>query len=292
MKAILEKVSKIDYYINWYTTQVCPGPWFSVYKGGGLEFEKITRYDLGENPRWINWAATARTGGQRILKNTYVEERELQVIVIADLSRSMNFGSERVSKRRLAAEISATLAHSAWRMGDPVGLIGYTGEVEIFLKPKRQKAYSFLIPQNILTFQTKRGSQGKISSMLPHLPTKRALVFWLSDFLEELIEIEKALKVVCLHHDVISLIIRDTRERVLPQYRGGLRLRDLETGRERTLWFTKKNREAFQAEIKEREEDLTALFKRLNLDSVWVDPKAEYLLEVTKLFLSRRRRRV
>jgi uncharacterized protein (DUF58 family) len=291
MEEILKKVSKIDYYINWHTTQVCPGSWLSVYKGGGLEFDKISRYDLGENPRWINWAATARMGGQPILKNTYIEERELSVILVVDLSKSMEFGSERVSKRRLAAEIAATLAYSAWRVGDPVGLIGYTAKVEIHLKPQRQKAYNFLIPQNVLLFQTQQGNQGRISSVFKSLPVKRALVFWMSDFLEELVEIKKALRVMGSRHDVIPLVIHDPRERELPQHRGGLRLRDLETGLERILWFTKKNRETFQAEAKKREEALNSLFKQLNLDYLWIDPKTDYLLEITKLFLSRRRRR-
>jgi uncharacterized protein (DUF58 family) len=291
MEEILKKVSKIDYYINWYTTQVCPGSWFSVYKGGGLEFDKISRYDLGENPRWINWAATARIGGQHILKNTYIEERELYLILVVDLSKSMEFGSERVSKRRLAAEIAATLAYSAWRVGDPIGLIGYTVKIEIHLKPQRQKAYNFLIPQNVLSFQTQHGTQGKVSSVFESLPAKRALVFWLSDFLEELAEIKKALKVMGSRHDVIPVVLHDPRERELPQYRGGLRLRDLETGMERMLWFTKKNRATFHAEAKKREEDLNSLFKQLNLDYLWIDPKTDYLLEITKLFLSRRRRR-
>lgn len=292
MKEILEKVSKIDYFIDWQVTQACPGSWFSIYKGSGLEFEKITRYDLGENPRWINWAATARTGGQRILKNTYIEERELQVILVVDFSKSMDFGSERASKRRLAAEIAATLAHSAWRTGDPVGLIGYTTDVEIYLAPQRRKAYSFLIPQHVLTFQANHSPRGKISCAFANLPSKRSLIFWISDFLEELEVLEKALNVFYPRHDVIPLVIRDIRERILPEHRGGLRLRDLETGLERILWFTKKNQEVFQAEIKKREEDLTHLFKRLSLDYVWVDSRTDYLLEITKLFLSRRRKRL
>jgi len=291
LREVLEKVSKIDYYLNWYITRANPGSWFSVHKGGGFEFEKITHYDLGEDPRWINWKATARIGGQRILKNTYIEERELQLVLVVDFSRSMDFGSERGSKRRLVAEIGATLAHSAWRKGDPIGLIGYTTEVEIYLAPQRRESYNFLIPQNILAFRPRHGSQGKVSTVFENLPTKRALVFWLSDFLEDPAETEKALNVMYPRHDIVPLVIRDTRERTLPWYRGGLRLRDLETGVERVVWFTRKNRKVFQEEGKKREEALTHLFKRFNLDHLWVNPRTDYLLEITKLFLSRRRRR-
>ncbi|HLC27721.1 MAG TPA: DUF58 domain-containing protein, partial [bacterium] len=109
MKDILQRLKQVNYFINWYSLSLRPGKWFSVYRGAGMEFEKISRYDFGEDPRWINWKATARFGGMRTYKNTYFEERELKLMLLVDLSGSMDFGSGRASKRRLSAEVAAVL---------------------------------------------------------------------------------------------------------------------------------------------------------------------------------------
>lgn len=289
MKEILSKIAEFDYYVRWYSNQHDLGIWPSRRVGGSSEFETISDYDLGDNPRFINWSATARTGGHRILKNTRLTETNLAVFVVVDLSHSMDFGTVRVTKRRLAAEISAIVAHAAWRCGDRVGFVGYGSNVEIQWPLRNPKDYRLLIPQKILE-KSSDGNGGGLSQALSRLPMKRSLVFLLSDFQEDLDEIEKALRSVALLHDVVAIVLRDPREQLLPEKRCVTVLKDLESGRRRTIWLggTRK-KAAFQKRAEARDQHLRTLFQSLCMDALWVHQETDYVKELGRLFLIRRR---
>lgn len=289
MNDLLRKLARVDFFIRWYVSHVGAGRRLSRFRGAGLEFEKITRYDLGEDPRWINWTATARTGGMRILKNTLIEERQLQVFLAADLSASMDFGTTRASKRRAAAEIAAVLAHVAWRAGDPVGFVGYTSKVERYWPARSSPHYRFLIPATILGGGTGSGGKADFSTVLSRLPRKRSLLFALSDFHEDLDALEPAVKTAARHHDLVPIIIEDPRERSLPDGTGLIRVRDLETGAHRSIWLNRKGREAWLERLRRRDEELTALFRRAGIDALRVNPTIDPLREIARLFLRRRR---
>ncbi|MBI4610029.1 MAG: DUF58 domain-containing protein [Candidatus Rokubacteria bacterium] len=289
MNDLLRKLARVDFYIRWYVSQVGAGRRPSRFRGAGLEFEKITRYDLGEDPRWINWKATARTGAMRVLKNTLIEERQLQVFLVVDLSGSMDFGTERAPKRRVAAEIAAALAHVAWRMGDSVGYLGHASKVEDYWPPRHSPEYRLLIPAAILGSAAGSSGSASFSTVLERLPRKRSLLFALSDFQEDLAVLEPAVRTAARYHDLVPVIIDDPRERSLPEGTGFIQMRDLETGAHRSIWLNRKSREAWMERLSRRDEELTAVFRRAGVDAMRVNPTIDPLNEIARLFLRRRR---
>ncbi len=290
MREILSKIAKVDYYVRWFSSQHDLGIWPSRRVGGNAEFEAIAEYQFGDNPRSINWSATARTGFLRILKNTRLTETNLAVFLLVDLSPSMDFGTVRVTKRRLAAEISAVLAHAAWRCGDRLGFIGYGSEVEVEWPLRNPKDYRLLVPQKILEAKVNGAGQSGLSPALLRLPAKKSLVFLISDFQGDFGEIGRTLKAVARLHDVVSIVLWDERERMLPGKRCFTVFRDLETGKERMVWLggTKRN-DSFQQRAKAREHALKELFQSLCLDALWIHQETDFVKAISQLFLARRK---
>ncbi len=290
MREILAKIAEVDYYVRWYSGQHDLGIWPSRQLGGSAEFETISEYQVGDNPRSINWAATARTGGHVILKNTRLTETNLAVFLLVDLSQSMDFGTVRVTKRRLAAELSAILAHAAWRCHDRVGFIGYGSDVRIQWPLRNPKDYRLLIPQKVLETRSDGNGGTGLGRALSRLPTKRSLVFLISDFQEDFEGMESALKRAALLHDLVSIVIWDPRERILPERWCIAALRDLETGRSRAIWLGGMGRKAaFRKRIEAKEQGLKALFRNLSIDALWINQETDYVSEISRLFLARRR---
>lgn len=290
MREILAKIAEVDYYVRWYSGQHDLGIWPSRQLGGSAEFEAISEYQVGDNPRSINWSATARTGGHVILKNTRLTETNLAVFLIVDLSQSMDFGTVRVTKRRLAAEIAAILAHAAWRCRDRVGFIGYGCDGKIQWPLRNPKDYRLLIPQKVLETRSDGKKGTGLGQALSRLPAKRSLVFLISDFQEDFEGIEPTLKSAAFVHDVVSIVIWDPREKILPERWCIAALKDLETGRSRAIWLGGMGKKAaIQKRIEAREQDLKELFRRLSIDALWINQETDYVSEIGKLFLARRR---
>ena len=290
MKDIISKIAETEYYVKWYSSHHDLGIWPGKQIGGVAEFETISEYALGDNPRSINWSATARTGGHTILKNTRMTEVKISLYLLVDLSRSMDFGTVRVTKRRLAAEIAATLAHAAWRCQDQVGFIAYGSEVDVIWPLRNPKDYRLMIPKMILETRSSGKSGTGLAEALSKLPAKRSLVFLISDFQEPIKEIKKAFKSFVFRHDLVPVILSDPREKVLPKRRCLTVLKDLETGRRETIWLggTRK-RLAFKMQSEKREQQLTTLFRSLGLGALWVHQNTDFAKEMSRFFLSRRR---
>lgn len=289
MREILSKIAEVDYYVRWYSNQHELGMWPSRQAGGSEDFETISEYELSDNPRSINWAATARTGGNPILKTVRMAKANLAVFLVADLSRSMDFGTVRVTKRRLAAEISAILLHTAWRCGDRVGFIGYGSDVEMNWPLKNPKDYRLLIPQKILETRSEGNTGGGLAQAITKLPLKRSLVFLISDFQEHLENIERALKSSSLLHDIIPIVLWDPREKVLPKRRCITVLKDLETGKKKTMWLGgSRKKVAFQKKAEAREQGLRALFQTLFVEPLWIQQESDFVKKMSKFFLTRR----
>jgi uncharacterized protein (DUF58 family) len=290
VRDILSKIAEVDYFVRWYSSQHDLGVWPSRRVGGAAEFETIAEYQLGDNPRAINWSATARTGGHQILKNTRLTEANLAVFLLVDLSQSMDFGTVRTTKRRLAGEISAILAHAAWRCGDRVGFIGYGANVEIEWPLRNPEDYRLLIPQKILEMRASANGNSGLGRALLRVPTKRSLIFLISDFQEDLDAAERDLRSVAELHDVVAIVLWDPREKVLPEKRCLAVLKDLETGRRKTIWLGGgKQKAAFQKRAEARENRLRRLLQSLCMESVWIHQETDYVRELSMLFLQRKR---
>lgn len=293
---ILRRVVCCEIPVNWRTNGSVPGGGErqTVFRGHNRqEFETLDRYAPGDDPRFINWKATAQTGGRVIFKNVYRDQREIKVFILADVSRSMDFGTVRATKRYLSAEMAASVCRSAEETSDRVGFIAYS-ENRVEKKITTRTAKRAIMPAlvNILETPSSPGASGSgLVKALSALPKSRSLVFVLSDFQSLSGEEKEALRRAKLAHDVVCLVIEDRRERELPPGWGFFTYQDLETGQRVLIFLSKKNRAKFAANVDNRKKDLTAFFKAIRAS--WLVVSTEEgdaaIPRVLKLFSNHKR---
>ena len=184
-REILKKIRQIELRTTRLVTETLGGQYHSVFKGQGMNFEEVREYQPGDDVRSIDWNVTARMNHPFIKK--FVEERELTLMLLVDLSGSGLFGSGAQTKRELAAEIASVLAFSAIRNNDKVGLILFTEEVEKYIPPKKGRRHVLRVIREILLFQpAKRGTRfSEALDVLNRLARRHAIVVVISDFLFE-----------------------------------------------------------------------------------------------------------
>src|SRR5580698_2212188 len=182
-REILKKIRQIEIRTNRLVSETLAGQYHSVFKGQGMNFEEVREYQPGDEVRAIDWNVTARMSHPFIKK--FVEERELTLMLVVDLSGSGLFGSGDQSKRELAAEIASVLAFSAIRNNDKVGLILFTEEVEKYIPPKKGRRHVLRVIREILCFQPKRRGTNFNEAMdgLSRISRRHAIVVVISDFL-------------------------------------------------------------------------------------------------------------
>ncbi|HEY7711129.1 MAG TPA: DUF58 domain-containing protein [Candidatus Entotheonella sp.] len=293
MDTILQHVTRIPLSVHWLAHQVRLGQHRSRQRGSGLDFDQIREYLPGEAIRKINWTATARRGSGMPLVNTYAEEKDLTVMLLVDLSASMNFGSTRLTKRALAAEISASLVYSTLITHDRVGLLGFADDVACYLPPRQARTYQRLIPESILNSES--GSDPAdwwtAVSCLERWVTRPTLMFLLSDFLTDDRErLRRALKRLCRRHDLIALVVTDPLEQALPTGTARMVSRDLETGAVRSYSLTRTNQRRMAERIEAQRAQLGQLFRHLSMPYLTVTPDRHYIDDLRQLVLRRNRR--
>jgi uncharacterized protein (DUF58 family) len=203
------------------------GEYHSAFKGAGLSFEEVREYQPGDDVRSIDWNVTARVGHPFIKR--FVEERELTLLLVVDVSGSTRFGTGLMTKRTAAAELAALLALCAVSNNDRVGLVAFTGEVERFVPPNKGPRHVLRLLRDILAFEPqKTGTDlGAALDYVTKVQRRRAIVFVLSDF--QATGHEKSFRRAARKHDVIAVRTSDPRERDWPAA-GLVRLQDAETG--------------------------------------------------------------
>jgi uncharacterized protein (DUF58 family) len=203
------------------------GEYHSVFKGTGLSFEEVREYQPGDDVRTIDWNVTARMGAPFIKR--FVEERELTVLLAVDVSASQRFGTQKHTKRAVAAEVAALIAFSAVANNDRVGLLAFSDEVERYLTPAKGTQHALRVLRDILFYEPRRpGTSLKTAfDFLNQALTRRAIVFVVSDWLDT--GYEQALRLAARKHDLIAVRVADPREDTLPAV-GLLAVRDAESG--------------------------------------------------------------
>lgn len=236
-REILKKVRKLEIYTRRQIDQAFAGQYHSIFKGQGLHFEEVREYVPGDEIRTIDWNVTARTGRPFVKK--FTEERQLSLVIMIDLSASSFFGSGSETKRELAAEVAAALIFSALENNDQASLILFTGQVELYLPPKRGRMHALRLIREILFFNP-LGVRTSLTSALEFaqkIIKRRSIVFLISDFClnensEEAVNTLKSrLCAMSRRHDLVAISISDPREKALPAI-GRIFLEDLETGEE------------------------------------------------------------
>jgi uncharacterized protein (DUF58 family) len=287
-KEIIKKIQQIQIRTSRVVNDLFAGEYVSVFKGRGIEFEEVREYQPGDEIRSIDWNVTARMGRPYIKK--FVEERELTVILLVDVSGSEEFGSARSFKREIASELAAVLAFSAIRNKDRVGLIAFTDEIEKFVPPKKGRRHVLRLIREVLYFQPRRRGTNVAAAIeyLSKVTTRRAVVFLISDFADS--GFDRALKVASRRHDIIAVTIRDPRESEFPAL-GFVELEDAETG-ERMLVDSRSGsfREAFSSLARKGEGARKTLFRSAGVDEIAVATDRPYFQDLLKFFRMRERR--
>ena len=288
-KELVKKIRYIQIFTNKAVNDVLAGQYSSVFKGRGMEFEEVREYQIGDEIRDIDWNVTARMGKPYVKR--FVEERELTVVFLVDLSASGAFGSVKRLKNEVAAELCALLAFSAIKNNDKVGLIVFTDCIEMFIPPKKGTSHVLRLIRELLYF-TPRQTQTNIAEALDYLgrvTTKRSVVFLISDFLES--DFEKPMRILGKRHDLIAISVVDPREVHMPDV-GMVELEDAETG-ERVLIDTADAavRRQYEQLGRERSDRLRQLFASMNVDHVEAFTDRDYTRELVRFFRIRERRR-
>ena len=291
--ALLQHITRIPLNVRWLTHQSRLGLHKSQQHGSGLEFDQIMEYRHGEAIRKINWAATARQGGDTPFVNVYYEEKDLTVMLLVDMSASMDFGSVRLTKKALTAEIAASLVYSALAGHDRIGCLGFASAVVSYFPPQHSRMYQRAIPESLLTGGSAQAAANFANAVdcLARLVKRQALVFLLSDFLtDDLQGLEQALRRLCRLHEVIGLIVTDPLETSLPAGASRLMTRDLETGQLRSYRLTRRNQRRMAHHEHTRRAQLHQVFQRLGVSYMTVTPHSNYGADISHLLLTRHRR--
>ncbi len=272
ISGVIRKIAACAIPIRWRSQTIMPGGGERRSKSRGSSgYDVMARveYEPGDDPRDIDWAATAQTGGQSMLVTQYLEPREVNVFVLVDVKKTMDFGTVRATKRILAAELTASVIKSAGKTQDKVGFIAYS-EKRLLQKRSPVNAQRALYPTVADVIETAPASDGEGSGLvksLRSLPRHRALVFILSDFLDLSEDEKTALKRASLVHDIVCVVIQDKREKELPAGWGPYTLKDMRSGKWKTIWLSAKTRTEFAANFQRHHDALLADLKAAHCES-------------------------
>ena len=288
-KELTKKIRYIQIYTSKAVNDVLAGEYHSVFKGQGMEFDEVRAYQPGDDIKTIDWNVTARTGLPYVKR--YVEEREITVFFLVDLSASGFFGSLEKLKNEIAAEFCALLAFSAIKNNDKVGLIVFTDIIELFIPPAKGTSHVLRLIRELLFFSPgkKRVRAGTdIALALDYLGRvlhKRGVVFLVSDFLDQ--DFEKTLGVLARRHDLIAVTVADPRECALPEV-GLLEIQDAETGAQVLIdTGDKEVRRRYEELAREKNDRLASLFKKTGVDHIELYTDRDYVLDLVKFFRKR-----
>lgn len=296
-KELFKKVRRIEITTSRLVTDIFAGQYHSVFKGQGIEFDEVREYQFGDDIRTIDRNVTARTGRPHVKK--YVEERELTVMILVDLSASCRFGSVNMLKSRLATELAATLAFSAVRNNDRAGLVVFTDKIEKFIPPRKGSRHVLRIIREVL-YHKPRGRSTDIAGALEYLnkvTTRKMIAFLVSDFLGPADNdapdgLKRALSVANKRHDVIAVTLNDPRERRLPDC-GIVALEDAESGE--LIYVDSSNPEIvqqYEGDNLERVRKRDQLFNSIGVDHIDVHTDSSYSDALVRFFRKRRRKRL
>jgi uncharacterized protein (DUF58 family) len=290
-RELIQRIRRIEITTRRAVEDSLGGQYHSVFKGRGMDFHDVRAYAPGDEVRTIDWNVSARTGQLHVKR--FVEERELTVMVLCDLSASTDFGSSLRTKAEVAAEIVALLAFSAVQNGDRVGLCLFTDEVEKFVPPRKGRRHALRLVSEILRFRarSRRTDLGAALTQLRRTMRRRCVAFVLSDFLDDQARFERPLRIAARKHDLVPIRIEDRLERDLPAA-GLALLEDPETGATvRVDLSDRRVRDRLSGEAAADDQRLTRLFARLDLDHARVRADdADYVGPLLAFFQARARR--
>lgn len=317
-KEVIRRVREIQVRTGRQVADVLAGQYSSVFKGRGIEFDEVRPYVPGDDVRSIDWNVTARTGTPYIKR--YVEERQLTLMLMADISASQDFGSGSRSKREAAAELCALLAFSATFNDDKVGLTLFHGGIEHFIPARKGQKHALRVVREVLTHEERLSQASAAPPASPRmrwLPFGRRRAWWrtgrqatdvagavefllsvtkrktvcfvVSDFFDA--DYIRSLKMAARKHDVIAVLLTDPRELELPNV-GLITLLDPESGQTIVRdTGSPRFRQQFQSQATARVLELERSFRRAGIDFIPIDVSGSIVDPLARFFRMRESRR-
>ena len=283
---ILKRVRQIEIKTRGLSNNIFAGQYHSAFKGKGMSFSEVREYQYGDDVRDIDWNVTARYHKPYV--KVFEEERELTVMLLIDVSNSLDFGTVKQMKKDMVTEIAATLAFSAIQNNDKIGVIFFSDRIEKFIPPKKGRQHILYIIRELLDFkpESKRTDIKMAVEYLTNVIKKRCVTFMLSDFIDDN-DYRNALTIANRKHDIVAIQVYDRRLAELPDV-GLMKVRDAETGHEQWIdTSSAKLRNAHHAWWKERQVRLAETFTKSNVDSVSVRTDQDYVKSLLNLFAKR-----
>ncbi len=283
---LIKKVRRIEIKTKGLSNQVFAGSYHSSFKGHGVSFSEVREYSYGDDVRHIDWNVTARSGSPYI--KVYDEERELTVMLLIDVSQSMNFGIKSVVKKEIAAEIAAIISFSAINNNDKVGAIFFSDTIECYLPPKKGKKNILRIIREIINIEpaNKGSNLGEALKYFTNVQKKRSITFVLSDFMSP--DFELPLSLAAQKHDIIGINLYDPSEHDIPDM-GIVHLYDAEN--HRTLYIDTSDENMVKSYKQKRahlKEAMERMFVKLNSDCIHVDVSRDYIKSLIGFFKKRK----
>ena len=283
---IIKKVRKIEIKARGLSSNIFAGQYHTAFKGRGMAFSEVREYQYGDDVRDIDWNVTARFNKPYV--KVFEEERELTVMLMIDVSGSLDFGTQKQMKRDMVTEIAATLAFSAIQNNDKIGVIFFSDKIEKYIPPKKGRKHILYIIREMLDFhaESRRTDVAQAVEFLTSVSKRRCTAFLLSDFYVRQ-DFLQQLTIANRKHDVVAIQVYDKRARELPDV-GLMKVVDAETGFEQYVdTSSRRLRDAYRRYWLSRETQLQEAFAKSNVDSVSIATDEDYVKSLLGLFKQR-----
>ena len=284
-KELLKKVRKIEIKTKRLSDHIFGGEYQSTFKGRGMAFSEVRQYQYGDDVRAIDWNVTARNNDTFI--KVFEEERELTMMLIIDISGSNFFGSKSIFKNEYVTELAATLAFSATKNNDKVGLILFSDNVELYIPPKKGKSHVLRIIRELLEFnsKSKKTDINVPLKFVSNILKNRSIAFIISDFISK--DYSNSLKIFSSKHDVTGIRIYDQTEEIIPNL-GVIDINDNETGQTLTVnTGSKMIRKKYAEYYNSKRMEFSDNFKMSGSGIIECNTQDDYQKKLLKYFKSR-----
>ena len=283
---IIKKVRKIEIKTRGLSSNIFAGQYHSAFKGRGMAFSEVREYQFGDDVRDIDWNVTARF--HRPYVKVFEEERELTVMLLIDVSGSLDFGTQKQMKRDMVTEIAATIAFSAIQNNDKIGVVFFSDKIEKYIPPKKGRKHILYIIREMLDFhpESKRTDVKQAVEFLSSVQKRRTTAFILSDFYVRN-DFQQSLQIANRKHDVVAIQVYDQRARELPDV-GLMKVVDAETGFEQYVdTSSKRLRDSYRKYWQNRQSQLQETFNKSNVDNVSIATNENFVKSLLMLFKQR-----
>lgn len=283
---ILKKVRKIEIKTKGLSQNIFAGQYHSAFKGRGMAFAEVREYQFGDDVRDIDWNVTARF--RKPYVKVFEEERELTVMLLIDVSGSLDFGTRKCMKSVMATEIAATIAFSAMQNNDKIGVVFFSDRIEKYIPPKKGRKHILYIIREMLDFhpQSTKTDIGEAVAYFTRMMKRRTTAFVISDFYDNM-DFLKQFQIANSKHDLMAVQVYDRWAKQLPDV-GLMKVQDAETGSEMYIdTSSKKVRAAHARYWTEREAILRETFSQANVDWMSVATDEDFVKAMMTLFSSR-----